>query len=437
VPNLEALTEVMPDIVMGARIAIVYPCPYLDTVPSLCNTALLLSQQGYFVDIFTHASPEFKTPIFDNERIAIKVLRSHASPRRKVSPHRVLRRFRGLKAFFAFLRDCYRVTLRGIDELSSFAKALRCAIQVWRFHRLSPYRCFIGVDAEGLSLAHAVTRFIRVPLAYYSLELLLSNEVHDRKQARIKQQEVVLSRKSAFVIIQDQERARLLAKDNQISLEKFVLVPNAPLGPTQRASASYWHRHLGLLSGVRIVLYAGSLWRWTAIDKIADSTKSWPENWVLVVHARYDADSSKDIEKLRELAASRRVFLSLKPVARQEYDALVNGANIGIAFYVPIAGSTTTQRNIQAVGLSSGKIAYYLRAGLPVIVNQGTSISELVQGERCGVSVQDPRDIGNAIVQIAQDYQSYSQRAYETFDRYFNFAHTFEEVVRRIDSLDQ
>ncbi len=114
---------------------------------------------------------------------------------------------------------------------------------------------------------------------------------------------------------------------------------------------------------------------------------------------------------------------------------LVDGAEIGIAFYVPQAGSTYTQLNIQTIGLSSGKIAYYLHAGLPVIVNEGTSISGLVKREGCGISVEGGQDIGSAIARIAENCEGYSERACKAFSQNFEFAHRFEDVINRLDSL--
>ena len=185
----------------------------------------------------------------------------------------------------------------------------------------------------------------------------------------------------------------------------------------------------------RVVLYAGSLGQWTGVHEIVKSVKSWPENWVLVVHTRYDARSSAEVEELRELAAPGRVFFSRVPVSRQQYETLIDGADIGIAFYVSTPGSTYTQQNVQAVGLSSGKIASYLRSGLPVIVNEAASISNLALREDCGVEVQGPSDIGPAITRIAQDYQGYSARACRVFERCFDFGGSFQEVIRRIGSF--
>jgi glycosyltransferase involved in cell wall biosynthesis len=310
-------------------------------------------------------------------------------------------------------------------------------VQAWRLHRSSPYRCVIGVEPEGLWQATWLGRLIRVPVIYYSLELLLSPEASNGSQKRSKKRETAFSRKARFVIIQDEERARLLANDNGIPIEQFALVPNAPLGPARRSPSYYWNKRFGFPSDQRVVLHAGSIDQWTGIEEIVLSVRSWPEKWIFVVHSPSNAESSELVKRLRELAVPGRVFFSLQPVTRQEYDMLVDGADIGIAFYVSTFGSAYTTENLKTLGLSSGKIAYYLRAGLPVIVNQAASISELLRRERCAIAVENGRNIGMAIAQIAQQYQDYSERAFHVFENYLDFGRGFQEVIRWIDSLDE
>jgi glycosyltransferase involved in cell wall biosynthesis len=418
----------------NGRVAIIYPWPNLDTVPSLCNAAQLLAQSGYPVDIFSSTSPDWKPPSFSDRKINLIMSRSTTALQSLATSYKRHPWLQKHQALFDLLRSCHRIVkgwINGVSLLVSLA-------QIWQRHRETPYRCFIGVDPEGLIRAYSFAKFFRVPIVYYSLELLLTNEITTTREKKLKKREVALSHKVEFVIIQDQERARLLAEDNHIPLEKFILIPNAPMGPARRKSFRYWHQRFGLPSHTRIVLHAGSLERWTGVEEIVKSVKSWPENWVLVVHTRYNVQLSPDIdiEQLSQLGIPGRVFFSRKPVPRQEYDLLVDGADIGIAFYVATAGSTYTMRNILTIGLASGKIGYYLRAGLPVIVNDKTSISELIRREKCGIAVEESLDIGNAIDQITQDYQEYSHRACRAFDRYFDFTRSFESVIKRIDSLN-
>jgi hypothetical protein len=298
-----------------------------------------------------------------------------------------------------------------------------------------PYRCFIGVDPQGLVRADRLACATRAPLIYYSLELLLSAELTSASERRLKLRERVLCDRAAFVIIQDEVRGLLLAEDNRIPPERMVFVPNAPLGPAQRRSSDYWQRRFNLPPQTRVVLHAGSLGDWTGVEDIVSGTGQWPDDWVLVVHTRNHAEASPEVQRLRAVSAPGRVFFSLNPVPRREYDALVEGADVGVAFYVYTPGSVYTQQNIQSIGLSSGKLAYFLRAGVPVVVNREATAGRLVRREGCGVAVNGGADVAEALRRIDHDYAQYSTSACRVFDEQMDFRRSFSEVLRRIDML--
>jgi hypothetical protein len=207
------------------------------------------------------------------------------------------------------------------------------------------------------------------------------------------------------------------------------------MGPARRRPSVYWRQRFGLVPEQRIVLHAGSLGDWTGIENILASVPSWPAEWVLVVHTRYDAESSAYVDRLRARAAPGRVFFSLKPVPRQAYDDLVDGADLGLAFYVATGDSAYTRTNIQAIGLSSGKLAYYLRSGLPVIVNRAASVAGQVEEAGCGVAVERASDIAGALQRISADFAAYSDRACAFFDQRLEFSGAFQAVIDRIDGL--
>src|SRR5260370_21209445 len=153
----------------------------------------------------------------------------------------------------------------------------------------------------------------------------------------------------------------------------MVPVRNAPPGPARRRPSRYCHSRFELPADARVVIHSGSLGDWTGIEAIVDSAAIWPEPWVLVIHTRYAAESSAYVDGLRQRADPRRVFFSLTPVPRQEYDPLIDGADIGLAFYLPTSGSAFTQSNVQTIGRSSGKLAYSPPGGLPVTVERRAS----------------------------------------------------------------
>jgi hypothetical protein len=85
--------------------------------------------------------------------------------------------------------------------------------------------------------------------------------------------------------------------------------------------------------------------------------------------------------------------------------------------------------------LSSGKLPYYLRGGLPVVVNRAASIARLVDESGCGVSVEAAPDIGPALADIARGYDGFSIRACAFFDEQLDFRRAFGEVIKRVDAL--
>jgi hypothetical protein len=423
------------DTAAGARVGIVYPRATLDSAPSLCNAAELLARRGYAVDIFTHVNPGAGAPTFAGWNISIRSLGTEALADTGAGVRQAFGRVRRLD-IAGPLRGAYHGLRAALKHGLDASARLAAITWVRRAHRLGAgYCCFVGVDPDGLVLAQSLAGLVDVPFAYYSLELLLSHELTSPAEAELKRREVELTRRAAFCVVQDQQRGALFAEDNGIPWERVVLVPNAPLGPARRRRSDYWHRRFGLSPRQRVVLHTGSLGDWTGIEPILASVGSWPEHWVLVVHTRYDAEASEYLDRLRATALPGRVFFSLKPLPRQQYDELVDGSDLGVAFYVTVAGSSYTQSNIQTIGLSSGKIAYYLRSGLPVIVNRAASVAESLEQAGCGIGIEDASGIAEAIARIERAYDAYSERARAFFDAQLDFSRAFEDVVARIDRL--
>ncbi len=392
------------------RIGVVAPGAYLDTVTVLCETIEALAGSGYAVDVFTHTGPDFVPPHFRNPKISIRVLDTLPA----VSDGHVRKSVGRL--------------------LSERLRARRLVASVERLH--TEYLAFIGVDVEGLSLAASLVGDSDIPLVYHSLELLLSAELQSEDERRMKEEELALSRRAAFIVIQDEERAALMSRDNDISLDRFVLLPNAPAGPARRCPSDYWRRRFSLSPDTRVLLHSGSLWGWTGIDDIVAAAGELPDRWVLVVHSRSDAGSLPRIDRLRALAAPGKVLFSLKPVPRNELDELADGADAGLAFYVPTPGSRFTQTNIESIGLSSGKIAQYLRAGLPVIVNSTPTIARVVEERGFGVSVSDAAGIPGALERIEGGYNGYSSRAVDFFNERLDFRLGFQRLLGRLRLLE-
>jgi glycosyltransferase involved in cell wall biosynthesis len=391
----------------------------------------LLAERDHVVYVFTHLPagqppPSFSSPLVHLRPLGVEGMVDHSTAGLRRAIKRVGWFTRLARAPLA---HTYQALGKGLAGGTSLALRARASV----LERERAFDAVIGVDPDGLTLAHQMAR--GAPVVYYSLELLLSDEVGSPREAQLKATEAELSRQAAIVIVQDQARGSLLAEDNHLDPDRLALVPNAPLGPARRRASRYWHQRFDLEAGARVVLHSGSLGDWTGIDAVVDSAASWPEPWVLVIHTRYNAESSSYVDGLRARSEPGRVYFSLKPVPTQEYDPLVDGADVGVAFYVPHAGSSFTQRNVQTIGLSSGKLAYYLRAGLPVIVNRAASIGEVVESRGIGAAVDDAAGIAPALQRVADQYDRFSAAALAFFDDQLDFRGSFGDVVRRLECL--
>jgi len=409
------------------RIGIFFIESVLDSVPSLCDLITLLARDGWKVDVFTVGSPDNPIPTFDSANVTIRVLKgeSYLLARRRHSEDAAAP---GPTARASVLSRGRRVA---VDALRYLFNVAAIATTAWR-HRVQSYRCFIGVEPAGLSRAELHSRILGVPLVYYSLELLLSREVRTFTEQRRKARERIASRRASLILIQDDERARLLAADNDLSIDRFLTLPNAPLGPSSRTRERWWHDKFQLPPGSRILLYAGGLWPGTRVDEIIDAASALPPDWVLVVHTRSNSALSPLIARARSRAEQGRVFFSTTPVHRQLYDRLVASADIGVAFYTPVEGVGILGTNLASIGLASGKVAYYLRAGLPVIVNDATSLGAFVRDGACGAVVETAGEIPAAIESIASRYDELSRNACAVFDVQLDLAASGARVARAL-----
>ena len=89
----------------------------------------------------------------------------------------------------------------------------------------------------------------------------------------------------------------------------------------------------------------------------------------------------------------------------------------------------------QTIGLSSGKLAYYLRAGLPAIVNRAASIGPTLETAGCGVAVEAATGVGQALAHIEAHYADYSTAACRFFEEQLDSRRAFQDVLHRIDAL--
>lgn len=258
------------------------------------------------------------------------------------------------------------------------------------------YSLVIGVDL-GILEASLISAFKNIPLGYISYEIFFEEEAGKS----VKELERIACKNIEFAICQDNIRARELSKENHIPEEKIILFPVGGLSPNLKPKNEEILNDLGIDKNKKIVLFIGSTDKFTQIDQIILSTKNWSNEWCLLVHHRY----GNVLEFKQKYKGYERVHFSNYPALNfEQLSELISIADVGIALYKATYDSIFTGKNIEYIGLSSGKIATYLQNGKPVIVNNIGLYSELIRKFCAGIVLEDIDELSSALNKIDKEF---------------------------------
>ncbi|MGI9145090.1 MAG: hypothetical protein ACR2IK_00825 [Chloroflexota bacterium] len=289
----------------------------------------------------------------------------------------------------------------------------------------------IGVDVGGLVPAWLIANRKSRALIYWSLELYFQSDSRDLVWKLLKRLEVAASKAAVAIIIQDRLRANYLIHENNLREPSVHIVPNSPAGSPVFVRGRYFHEHLGLESSQRVILYLGAIGPNFCSLELARAAAAWPEDWTLVFHDRA-RHTEADTYIHRVLAAGHgRVVLSSDPVPYRELDGLVSSAEVGIVVY-----NTELGPNFSTMAGASGKMAQYLRCGLPVVCLDLPGFKEVVDAYGCGRSVSGVEEMGQAVEWVLTRYPEMRQGAFRCYENEYEFSKFFARVVDLIANLD-
>lgn len=410
--------------------------------PSLINFAHVLSERGYAVDVFTNSrqpeeyvhggDPAIKVHVIDPGGQADQTIphwewlaagAAFVPPPPRTLLHRLRRRLRLMLPLRvqSYLLNVWTEILR-VSAVVQFARQARDMM------RGRDYQCLVGAEVYGLAAATLIGKRTGIPVIYWCLELYLWRELHKFQHRVIKIIEWLCHRFAVFTIIQDDERASLLARDNWIPRSRFEIVPATARGPAIQIKTDYLCTKLSIPAGRKIILYAGSIISWAMCEELASAAATWPNDWALVIHGW---GAREYVEEVRGACSTPgRLFLSLDVVPHDQLDVLISSADIGVALYRDLSSSHTV------ISAASNKLGHYLKCGLPVIVNDYPSLERLMATYECGVCVSSPREVGQAVQQILEDYQSFRANAILAYQEKYNFDAYIGDVIERIEALN-
>lgn len=381
-----------------------YIIPYLGTIQkshSLMNSIKLLTRAGYLVDVIRFRHPNGN----NNLDVSLSDLFPHGTIRDFSIPLEI--ESYGMRRVWRWLR---------------FAGAI--ARRTWG----KEYLCFFAVDHAGLIAASLTARLRRIPLIYYSLELWITR---DHKQ-RIplahwqKSLEVLSHRQVWFTIVQDEIRAGVLSRENRARPGDMVIVPHSPMGEPYQGKGTYFRDKFNLGPDRKIMLSAGSTNASNLALELARAAQNWPPDWTLVLHGNLSLDGNY-VTELLKLADGRRVVISTQQVPYAELPGLVSSADVGLAFY--------PQDNVNYFVTASGKIADYVKCGLPVVASDLPTLKLLVEKYHCGRCVAAPEAAREAIAQVLADYGAMRENAFRCYREGLEYSRAFQPVLDRLSAL--
>jgi hypothetical protein len=253
--------------------------------------------------------------------------------------------------------------------------------------RGSNYNLIISVDRQGLIEASGLNKYLNLKHHNINYEIFFKDETRNfYKKIEIKSYKDV-----GKVLIQDDLRAKLFSIENNFPLSNIFTVPLSESSTQIKKNVKTRLRDkLGIPLDKKVLISIGSMHEWTMISEIIEIISSLDKKWVLILNSRFGDMPKKFQDIIARNNISNRVFINQDPVADiSEMQSILDGVSYGLAFYKPIYTNKYLGKNIENIGLASGKISTYCKNNIPVITNANGIISELLLEYNAGFFIKD------------------------------------------------
>jgi len=381
----------------------------VDYSPSILNIIRCLAEVGS-VDVFFRDVHHVRSSVLRHPGVrVIHVVRPQ-------TPHRVIQN--GVR----LVRATAKAVLTG-------GRSLPRRLDRWATPRAvrrsggSRYRNFLCFDGAGLLLCKEI--FPAARPVYYSLELDFEGDPPDidlpakrvaARQELLRRERQVISEISGLVI-QSEER-ELLFKEHfglNHTLPTFHLPVTYDARAVRKRRHDVHHRH-GLSEEICVALHLGGMNYWYGSLEVAEAFSAL-EDWRLLFQGNHQRKYLQEFSRFQEngrisnAIVSRRFFDDLG-----ELDEVVASCDMGIAWYEDLS------KNLSTAGKSSGKIAAYLRFGLPIVAKRYPSTVDAIERTGCGLCVESYGDIPNAVRRIERDFPEFRRAALTEYERTYDFS---------------
>ena len=293
------------------------------------------------------------------------------------------------------------------------------------------YDLIISVDREALIEAASLSKFLRIPLLHCSFEIYFCSET----SKKFKLIEIEASKQVSYWIVQDEIRAKALVEENKLLISKSILIPVSSRGLGE-FSEKRLRDDLGISPNKKVAIFMGSLYPWTMFKQVLDQVSALPDNWVVIVNERHGQEQRYLPDLLLDQSTmGQKIYISnfhVEFVDKMGY--ILSGVDAGIAFYNPMYDDPSTGLNLVNLGLASGKIATYLRYGVPIVINQVGQYAHLANKYKFGVVINNPNELSEALL-VMEGKSSMSFNAKQFYRQNLDFNLFKDRFLHLIQNL--
>ena len=290
----------------------------------------------------------------------------------------------------------------------------------------------VSVDESGLIAASLfrILSFQKPKLVFWSLEIdtgksrLLFKYLHQKLFS-------ICTRLVDVVVIQ--EKTRLATLEAQLKYRfdhaKIFFIPHSPIGydslsPDATGQKSFFQKLFTLSSYDKVILHAGWIHDAMCVDKFAKASKSWRDEFKLVLHEREKRCPEENFIRYVSELSEGKVLLSLEPVSFDRMDEVFSSAHVGLIAYDKKYGGGRENAH-----KASGKLGQYLKCGIPVVALDLPGYKEMFEEYKCGLVFNDFGQIEKCIQTILDDYDTYCKESIRCFQEEFDFKKYFNPLL--------
>jgi len=327
-----------------------------------------------------------------------------------------------------------QVTRIAMRMNNSFLNYLTFCVQVLR-HVDRAADCLIAYNMHAFLPARLAAWLFRKPLAYHSHDYVENSQKQTSSSLFIKTFERLFARTADLVIVPDQARADVMARELNLTIPP-VIVANAALdAPTENCPESPSALQQIGKQFDKIVFRPGRVGHGHCIDITIRSLPLWDNpRWGFVVMGPYTETDKQWLEQVAVDVGAADRFVILPAVSYNLVLKYASGAALGHGLYEPI------HINNRYITTASNKIMEYIAAGLPLLLSESEGNRALIDRHNNGLLVpyDSPEAIAAAVNRILGDDELAKQLAAgskRAFQAEFNYERQYLPVIERLRTL--